>query len=404
MSSHSKASIRFIFLTILIDCIGFGIIIPVTPRLIERLAHVSVTQAATIGGWLVFAYSVMQFLFSPVLGGLSDRFGRRPIILMSLLGLGIDYVLLAFAPSVEWLFLGRVIAGICGASFSTATAYIADISSPEEKAKNFGMVGAAFGIGFIIGPIIGGLAGKLDLRLPFYLAAGFSLLNFLYGFFVLPESLPANKRRLFEWKRANPISLFTNLLRFPKLIVFFIGLFMLFLAGKSVEVTWSYYTMFRFRWDEAQVGLSLGLVGVLVGIVQGVLIGVVNKKYGQAKAIVIGALFYSLGLLGFSLSANVYILYGALLVYCFGGICPPTLQSLISNQVADTEQGELQGIFTGLMSLAAIVSPPVMSFLFYNFSKPDAFIYFPGAAFFIASLLVFGSMLLFAKGLKHLKQ
>ncbi len=403
MSNTRQASIRFIFLTILIDCIGFGIIIPVMPRLIETLAHADVNQAATIGGWLVFAYSFMQFLFSPILGGLSDRFGRRPVILMSLCGLGLDYVLLAFAPSIEWLFVGRIIAGICGASYSTASAYIADISTHEDKAKNFGMVGAAFGVGFILGPVIGGLAGKYDLRLPFYIAAGLSLLNFLYGFFVLPESLGTEKRRAFEWKRANPLSLFTNVWRYKNLLLLFVGLFLLFLAGKSVEVTWSYYTIFRFNWDEAQVGLSLGLVGILVGIVQGVLISKVNKKWGQHKAIRAGTIFYALGLLGFALSFNVYILYGALLIYCMGGICPPTLQSLISNQLPDNEQGELQGIFTGLMSFAAIISPPIMSNLFYVFTKPDATIYFPGAAFLLASVLALLAMILFSMGVKRIK-
>lgn len=401
--SARKASIQFIFLTILIDCLGFGVIIPVMPRLIEKLSHTNVSEAATIGGWLLFAYAVMQFLFSPVLGGLSDRYGRRPVILLSLLGLGLDYVLLAFAPSVEWLFVGRLIAGLCGASFSTASAYIADISAPEEKAKNFGMVGAAFGLGFILGPVIGGLAGNSDVRLPFYIAAGLSLLNFLYGLFVLPESLPIDKRRAFDWKRANPLSLFHNIMRYPKLLLLFAGLFLLFIAGKSVEVTWSYYTIFRFNWNEAQVGVSLGVVGVLVGVVQGALVGLVNKKFGQTKAILIGALLYGLGLLGFSLSSNIFILYGALIVYCFGGICPPTLQSLISNQVPDTEQGELQGIFTGLVSLASIISPPIMSTLFYTFSKPDAAIYFPGMAFFISFLLILIALFLFSMALKRLK-
>jgi MFS transporter, DHA1 family, tetracycline resistance protein len=400
--NQRQASIRFIFLTILIDCIGFGIIIPVMPRLIGNLTHIDVNEASTIGGWLVFAYSIMQFLFAPVLGGISDRFGRRPVILMSLCGLGLDYLLLAFAPSIEWLFVGRIIAGICGASFSTASAYIADISNSENKAKNFGMVGAAFGVGFILGPVIGGIAGKYDIRLPFYVAASLSLINFLYGLFVLPESLTQDKRRAFEWRRANPFSLFSNILRYKKMVLLFIGLFLLFLAGKSVEVTWSYYTIFQFKWDESAVGLSLGLVGILVGVVQGALIGIVNKKWGQRRTIRIGTIFYAIGLLGFALSYNVYILFGGLLVYCFGGLCPPTLQSLISNQVPDTEQGELQGIFTGLMSFAAIISPPIMSGLFYYFSKADAPIYFPGAAFLVSSALTSVALVFFSIGIKRL--
>ncbi|MFM8914322.1 MAG: TCR/Tet family MFS transporter, partial [Flammeovirgaceae bacterium] len=263
MSMFRRPAIGFIFVTLLIDTIGFGIIIPVMPNLISQLANVTISDASKLGGYLLFAFAVMQFLFAPIMGGLSDQYGRRPVLLASLLGFGLDYVLLAFAPSYSWLFIGRIIAGALGASFTTASAYIADISTAENRAQNFGMVGAAFGLGFIIGPAIGGLLGSYGARVPFLFAASLSLINCLYGFFILPESLKAENRRAFEWKRANPVGSLVNLKRYPVIIGLVTSLILIYIAAHAVQGNWSYYTIEKFNWSERMIGLSLAAVGIL---------------------------------------------------------------------------------------------------------------------------------------------
>jgi len=251
MASNKKsAAIGFIFITMLIDITGWGIIIPVIPKLIKELIHGDISEAAKYGGWLTFAYAITQFLFAPLIGNLSDKFGRRPIILISLFAFSMDYLLLAFAPTITWLFIGRIIAGLTGASITTASAYIADVSTPENRAKNFGMIGAAFGLGFIIGPVMGGLLGQYGSRVPFYAAAALCLLNFLYGYFILPESLAKENRRNFNLKRANPIGAFMNLKKRPALYGLLFSLFLVYVASHSIQGNWSYFTMYQFHWDE----------------------------------------------------------------------------------------------------------------------------------------------------------
>ena len=267
-NTTNKSAVGFIFITLLIDFTGFGIIIPVLPKLIEQLTGGGLSQAAVYGGWLTISYSVMQFISAPVLGGLSDRFGRRPILLGSLFGLGLDYIFLAFAPSIFWLFVGRIVAGITGASFTTAQAYIADLSEPEKRAQNFGMVGAAFGIGFIVGPVLGGVFSQYGLRVPFMIAAGLSLVNWIYGYFILPESLKPENRRKFDWKRANPVGSILHIRKYPALGGLLLSLLLLYIAAHSVQSTWTYYTMLKFNWSEAWVGYSLGFVGIVVCLVQ----------------------------------------------------------------------------------------------------------------------------------------
>ena len=258
MGKKRDAALGFIFITLLIDVTGFGIIIPVMPKLISELIGGSLSDASRYGGWMMFAYSITQFLFAPILGNLSDRYGRRPVLLASLFGFGIDYLFLAVAPTIGWLFVGRIIAGITGASFTTAQAYIADVSTPEKRAQNFGLVGAAFGVGFIIGPVIGGLLGQYGARIPFYAAAVLALLNWLYGYFILPESLKPENRRKFEWKRASPTGSLMQLNKYP-LVAGLMGSFVcIYLAAHSVQSTWTYYTMLKFKWDERMVGYSLG--------------------------------------------------------------------------------------------------------------------------------------------------
>ncbi len=383
----SKSAISFIFLTLLIDITGLGIIIPVVPKLITELTGEGLSIASEYGGWLTFTYAIMQFVCAPILGNLSDRYGRRPVLLISLFGLGIDYLFLAFAPNIFWLFVGRLIAGIAGASFTTATAYIADISAPEKRAQNFGMVGAAFGIGFIIGPVLGGFLGQYGSRIPFIAAAALSLLNFLYGYFILPESLPKSKRRAFEWKNANPIQSVIRLRRYPQVLGLVGSLILVYLAGHAIQSVWTYYNMYKFGWNETLVGYSLGFIGLMVALVQGGLIRIVIPKLGQEKSLYTGLALYSLGYLLFTFATKSWMMFAFMIPYSLGGIAGPALQGIISTHVPDDEQGELQGTLTSMMSLTSIVGPLFMTHLFANFSGKEAILEFPGAPFLVGSIL-----------------
>ena len=378
----------FIFITLLLDVTGLGIIIPVLPKLIEELIHGNISMAASYGGWLTFAYAIMQFLFSPVMGNLSDKFGRRPVLLFSLFGFGVDYVFLSFAPTIGWLFVGRVIAGITGASFTTATAYIADISAPQDRAKNFGMVGAAFGLGFIIGPVIGGLLGEYGSRVPFIASAIITFINLIYGYFVLPESLPVENRRPFEWKRANPFGAFRHLQKYPAVAALAISYFLIYMAGQSVQSVWPYFGIERFQWSPKMIGLSLGVVGLLVGLVQGVLIRFVNPILGNEKSVYVGFGLYALGLALFAMATQGWMMFVFLIPYCLGGISGPALQSIITGHVPANEQGSLQGTLTSLISASSIISPIIMTNLFAHFTSKEAAVYLPGAPFILGAILM----------------
>jgi DHA1 family tetracycline resistance protein-like MFS transporter len=391
MASSRKAAISFIFITLLIDVTGLGLIIPVMPALIESLTGGNISDASRWGGWLTFAYAIMQFLFAPVLGNLSDRYGRRPVLLFSLLGFGIDYIFLSFAPTIGWLFLGRLIAGVTGASFTTATAYIADISTAQNRAQNFGMIGAAFGLGFIIGPVIGGLLGEFGPRIPFLVAAGLSLLNALYGFFVLPESLPKESRRKFEWKRANPVGSLLQVRKYPAIGGLIFSLVLVYIAGHAVQSNWTFFTIEKFGWSEKVIGYSLGLVGLLTAIVQGGLIRFVNPRLGNEKSVYVGLGLYGFGLLLFAFASQSWMMFVFLIPYCLGGIAGPALQSIISGNVPANEQGELQGALTSLISATSIVGPPLMTNLFAYFTRPAATVHFAGAPFLLGALLMTGS-------------
>ncbi|OOV29601.1 tetracycline resistance MFS efflux pump [Flavobacterium sp. LM5] len=387
MIRQNNNALLFIFITVLVDVIGLGIIIPIVPKLIENLTGHGISEASRYGGWLLFSYAIMQFLFSPILGGLSDRFGRRPILLLSLFGLGLDYIFHAFAPSIAWLFVGRIIAGIMGASFSTATAYIADISTPEKRAQNFGLIGAAFGLGFIIGPVIGGISSKWGTNVPFLIAAGLTLLNVIYGYFVLPESLSKDHRRAFEWKRANPISSLRNLKKYPVVSGLVVSLVLTFIASHAVQSNWSFYTIYKFNWTAEIVGYSLAVVGVLVAFVQGFLIRNIIPRLGQTKSIYLGMSFSAIGLLLFGLATESWMMFVFLIPYCLGGIAGPSIQGVISSQVPANEQGELQGALTSLMSLCGVFGPLLMTNLFAFATVKNGPIYLPGAPFFLASCL-----------------
>jgi len=396
-----KPALSFIFITLLIDVIGFGIIIPVVPKLIMELTGGGMSDASVYGGWLMFAFAAMQFIFSPILGGLSDQFGRRPVILISLFGFGLDYILVALAPSIGWLFVGRIFAGITGASFTTASAYIADVSTPEKRAQNFGMIGAAFGLGFIIGPVIGGILGQYGARVPFYAAAGVTLLNWLYGYFVLPESLSKENRRPFDWKRANPIGSLMHLRKYPVISGLVISLVCIYVAAHAVQSTWSYFTMEKLKWDETMVGYSLGVVGILVSLVQGLLIRYTTPLFGPKKSVYIGLALYTLGLILFAFASQSWLMFVFLVPYCLGGVAGPALQALMSNQVPANEQGELQGALTSLISVTSIVGPPLMTGLFAFYTKPTALVYFPGAPFLAGAVFMLVSLMMAMRTLKR---
>jgi len=394
MATNRKAALGFIFITLLIDITGWGIIIPVFPKLIEELIHSDISTASRWGGWLAFAYAITQFLFAPVLGNLSDRYGRRPVLLASLFGFGVDYLFLSFAPTIGWLFVGRVIAGITGASITTAMAYIADVSTQEDRAKNFGLVGAAFGLGFIIGPAIGGLLAGFGSRVPFLAAAGLAFLNWMYGYFVLPESLPKEKRRKFEWKRANPLGSLLHLRKYPAISGLIFSLVLVYIAAHAVQSNWTFFTIEKFHWTPKLIGISLAVIGALVAAVQGLLIRVVNPVLGNERSIYYGLGLYALGLLLFAFASQSWMMFAFLIPYCLGGIAGPALQATISNHVPGNEQGELQGALTSLMSVTTIIGPPMMTNLFAYFTSPGAPMHFSGAAFLLGAVFMLASALL----------
>jgi MFS transporter, DHA1 family, tetracycline resistance protein len=400
MSSSRRPALGFIFITLLIDVTGLGIIIPVMPKLIIELSGGTLSEAASYGGWMISVYSIMQFLCSPIMGGLSDRFGRRPVLLASLFGFGLDYLFLAFAPTLGWLFVGRMIAGVMGASFTTAGAYIADISSPEKRAQNFGLIGAAFGLGFIIGPVIGGLLGSFGPRVPFMVAAGLTLLNWLYGFFILPESLKPENRRAFEWKRANPVGTLKSLFRYKVIAGLFISLAFVYISAHAVQSNWSYYTIEKFQWNERAIGISLGVVGFVFAIVQGFLIRIIIPRLGQERSVYLGLALYALGFFLYGLATQGWMMYAITVVYCLGGIAGPALQGIMSGIIPPNEQGELQGGFTSLMSVSSIIGPAVMNSLFAYFASDQAPVYLPGSAMLLGAVLTIISSLLARRTLK----
>lgn len=401
--NNRKAAVGFIFLTLLIDVIGLGIIIPVMPQLIKHLIGTDdISKVSIYSGWLTFLYASMQFLFSPLIGSLSDKYGRRPVLLFSLLGFGLDYLFLAFSPTIWFLFIGRTISGITGASFTTASAYIADVSDDSNRAQNFGMIGAAFGVGFIIGPMLGGFLGELNAKLPFIVAACLALVNALYGYFVLPESLGIENRRAFDIKRANPLGALSHLRKYPAVSGLIFSLVLIYIGAHAVQSNWSFANIEKFKWSPRMIGISLGVVGLLVGIVQGVLIRFINPKLGNEKSVYVGIALYALGLFLFAFGTSSYIdksaswvMFVFLIPYCLGGISGPALQSLISVHVPKNEQGELQGSLTSIMSVTSIIGPLLMTGLFSYFNSPKhPALYFPGVSFLMGAILMLASAIL----------
>lgn len=389
-----KTALLFIFITILVDVIGIGIILPIIPEFIMELTGEGNHMAVIYGMWLTTAFAGMQFFFSPVLGEISDQYGRKPILLLSLLGLSIDYLIHAWAPTITWLFIGRFLAGITGASFTVASAYIADISTLEEKAKNFGLIGAAFGLGFIIGPGIGGYFGDIDIRLPFYIAAGLTFANFLFGWLLVPESLSQENRRPINFLKMVPGVSLVALRNYKGVLLLIAAFFLANLAGQALPTVWSYFTIERFDWSPKEIGLSLVAVGLLVAFVQGVLVGRAIGWFGKQKVVTFGFLLWTFGMFLFSQASEPWMLYAFLIPYALGGVAGPTVQGIISNQVSVKEQGILQGSITSLVSVTAILGQLIFAPVFYFFVRPEAEPYFPGASFALAALLLLVAFIL----------
>lgn len=390
MALNEKTALRFIIVTLFIDFMGFGIIIPILPKLLAEMTDGSLSTASYYGGWLMFFYAIVQFFFAPILGNLSDRFGRRPILLLSMFGMGANYLLQVFAPNITWLFVGRVIAGITGASFTTGMAYIADITPQERRAQNFGLIGAAFGVGFIVGPVIGGMTSGLwglGNRSPFLVAALLSFLNWVFGWLLVPESLALELRRAFDWKKANPVGSFLYLRQRPQLAGFLLVILLSFIAAHSSESTWAFITMTKFGWGEREVGLSLGAVGVMLVIVQGWLVRFIVPTFGNKKSVFIGLSCSLFGSISLAFATQGWMVYVILVPAMFGYIARPAFQSIISSNVPPNEQGQLQGIMSGMMSLSAIIGPLLMTRLFAYFTSEMAPVYFAGAPFLMSALI-----------------
>ncbi|MBS0365467.1 MAG: TCR/Tet family MFS transporter [Proteobacteria bacterium] len=402
MRTPGRSAFVFIFIAVLVDSVGFGIILPVLPGLVMQLTGVSVDHAAVYGGWLSFAYALTQFFCAPVLGNLSDRFGRRPVLLFALFALGCDYFIMGLAPAIGWLFAGRIIAGMAGASFTPAYAYVADITPPEKRAQNFGIMGAAFGIGFIVGPAIGGLLGGLGPRAPFFVAGSIALANTLLGWFALPESLPRESRRPFHWARANPLGTLAQMRRYPLVFGLLGALFLWQLGHQVLPSIWAFYTIERYHWSTQQVGYSLAFVGVLMAVAQGLLSRfMIGWLGGERRAAFAGMVAGLLTYLGYALASEGWMIYVVSLGTLLFAFTYPSVNALASQQIPADAQGELQGAVACLYSLSAILGPPLMTQVFGSFAAPAARWYFPGAPFVTAALLTLACMLLFAHALRR---
>jgi DHA1 family tetracycline resistance protein-like MFS transporter len=383
----SRHALTFVATTVLLDVIGFGLILPVLPRLLVQLTGKGLDQAAIDGGWLAFVYAAMQFVCAPILGNLSDRFGRRPVLLVAIAVFGLDYLVMAFAPTYGWLFLGRVLSGMTGASFTPAYAYVVDISPPEKRAQSFGMLSSAFGFGFILGPALGGLLGGLGPRAPFFAAAALSLANFVYGVIVLPESLPPERRRPFDIRRANPLGTLLQVRRYPAVLGVLGALFLWMLGHQVMPSTWAFYAQYRFGWSAATIGLSLAVAGTVMAVSPAVLLPALVSRIGERRTALTGIAIACVGYLGYATATTTAVMLAWLATWFFGAIVMPSTNALLTHRVPPNAQGELQGAVASLYSLASIAGPPLMTHLFGYFSSARASVRIPGAAFLAAAAL-----------------
>ena len=394
MTVAPRRALAFILVTIFIDTVGFGIIIPVLPGLLMNLLDGSLSTAALYGGWLMFLFSALQFVSAPVLGNLSDHFGRRPVLLASLAAYSADFVVMGLATTVGWLFLGRALSGIFSATYPVASAYVADLTAPEQRARSFGLMGAAWGMGFVVGPAIGGLLGDANPRLPFFVAAGLAAANVLYGYFVLPESLAAANRRPFVLARANPIGAFLQMRKYPLVFGLLLALFLYHIAHDANPATWTYVTMAKFSWTPRDVGLSMSFVGVCAALVQGLAVGPLVKRLGERRAMLTGFALFAVSFLGYAFATAGWMMYFWIVPFAFGTVASVAATALMSRQVPANQQGELQGAVSSLRSITACIAPPLMTGLFSYFTSAAAPVQFPGASFLAASLLTFVALLM----------
>ncbi|MDZ7360642.1 MAG: TCR/Tet family MFS transporter [candidate division KSB1 bacterium] len=387
-----RAALVFIFITVLLDILALGIIIPVLPKLVENFLGGNTARAAEMYGLFGTVWALMQFVFSPVLGALADRFGRRPVILISCFGLGFDYILMALAPTLSWLFVGRVISGITAASIPTAGAYITDVTPPEKRAAGFGMLGAAFGVGFVLGPALGGVLGGLNPRLPFWVASGLSLLNAMYGLFVLPESHPPERRAGFSWARANPVGSLRLLRSHPELFGLAAVNFLYYLAHEVLPSTFVLYAGYRYLWDESTVGLTLAVVGVCTGVVQAGLIKPVVARFGERRALIAGLLFGTAAFAIYGLAATGAVFMIGVPVMALWGLSGPSAQGLMTRRVEPAAQGQLQGALQSLRGITGMIGPGLFTLTFATFIGSRSDWHLPGAPFLLAALLVASAM------------
>jgi DHA1 family tetracycline resistance protein-like MFS transporter len=389
----SRHAVTFVLITVFLDMVGFGLIMPVLPRLIEEVGHVSLADAALVGGWMFFAFSVTQFAFSPLMGNLSDRFGRRPLLLLAVFGLGVDYLFSALAPSLFWLFVGRAIAGLCGSSYVIANAYIADVTAPEDRARAYGLIGAAFGVGFVLGPAIGGLLGEFGPRVPFYAAALISGLNFVYGWFVLPETLAPGNRRPFEWRRANPFGTFAVFRTYSGVLPLCAVMFVFFFATSVYPAIWSFWAIANFGWSEGMIGLTLAAFGLVTALFQGLLTGPAVARLGEARLAALGLCCAVIAAAGYGLAGSLAVVLILFVVHGPEGFVHPMLTAMMSRAVPEDAQGELQGGLSALTNIAMLGGTVAFSQIFGWFMRPDAPIVTPDMAYFVAAAILLVTLL-----------
>jgi DHA1 family tetracycline resistance protein-like MFS transporter len=394
-ATPSKYAMAFVFCTVLLDMVGFGLIMPVQPALIKEVGHLDIGDASIVAGWMFFAFSATQFLFGPTLGSLSDAYGRRPLLLLAVLGLGLDYLITALAPTLFWLFVGRTLAGLCGASYVIANAYIADITAPENRAKAFGMMGAAFGLGFVIGPAIGGLLGAFGPRVPFYVAAGISALNLAFGWFALPETLAKNQRRAFDAARANPIGTFKVFASYPNILPLSILMAVYFFGSSVYPAGWAFWGNAKYGWSPETIGLTLACFGLVTAFVQGLLTGPAVKLMGERGAAILGLIMAIICTIGFANSPTLGMVLVFLVLHSPEGFVHPMLSALMSKEVPADAQGELQGGISSIMSLSMLVGTVFFSQVFGYFLKPGSWFTSPDVIYYIASALFVTTLLLF---------
>ncbi len=391
----SRRAVAFVFVTVLLDMVGFGLIIPVLPTLIEEVGHMGLDDAAVIGGWMFAAFSVAQFACGPLMGNLSDAFGRRPLLLLAVGGLMVDYLFSAWAPTLTWLFVGRIIAGVCGSSYVIANAFITDVTPPEDRARAFGLMGAAFGVGFVLGPAIGGLLGEFGSRVPFYVAAGISAANLAFGWFVLPETLPPERRRKFQWRRANPFVTFQVFRTYTGVLPLCGVLFVFFFASSVYPAIWPFWGMAKFDWSTRTVGLTLAAFGLIAAITQGGLAGPLVKRFGEHRVALFGLIFAVIAAVGYGAAPGLAVVLIFLVIHAPEGLVHPMLVALLSRAVPEDAQGELQGGISSIMNIAMLAGTLFFSYVFRTFMQPDAAFVSASVGFYFAAAFLCVALAMF---------